>query len=911
MSEMNYDPRHFEPPKARPDPAPVRPWHTDDPASEVLQLLACCNDGSDLATLKALSSKPVSALLQLEQACQAGLVLRAGDHHHYAQASAQTLIYQSLAPGRRAGLHLRIGRHLLAETTAATLPARLRPILQQLNAAASAMPMRAERARCAELNLLAAEQARAGNNLDAALAYLDAAHILLGDERWQRHGALSFTLDRQRAECLLLLGRYAELANWLAELAPWAADPVQQSTVARLQCALHGALNRPDLAMATALAQVSHTGLRVAPLAGAGTGQEAETVDAAWQALTAMDLDKLARLPMLSDAPIAQRLDAMADVLALSLPVHTGPALALLTSITRDSLAYGNSSAAGLAYVGLAILGGTRHRQAALAFDLAELGLTLAAADTNRRHLAAAQLSHARWLLPWHRPLAETSLLLERAQHNALVHGAPQLAAQAGGAGLALAMSTGQALAILETRCGAALAQLHGGFAAEAAPLAARLRLLRALRGAPDDGTADASATDWSLLVLTLQAQFHAGDHDAALGTAALAQPLLASLPAGIEHVDHAFYCGLAHAGAYASATPSQQAIHRQGLIAQHDALRRLTRHYPANFGAMAALLGAERSRLHHQPDAGHGYERAIALACEQDSVHVEALAHELAARWYREQGLPTAADAHHQHAQQAYRRWGADGQARRLGTRQPAAVHGCGAGRLTPLGEFAASVAHEVSQPLAAIVLNAGAALNWLKHSPPDVQQASLTLQTIVATGTRAGAILTCLGRLAMHTAPALAPLRLDEAVREVLALLGNEFLQHQIGLTSDLTLGPALLCADRTQLQQLIINLLRNAIDAMRTNDGRARHLTVGTTLAAGGTVCLSVADNGCGLPEGDTSRLFDALVTTKTDGMGMGLSICRTIAEAHGGNLWCTPRQPHGAVFHLQLPLAPVTP
>jgi C4-dicarboxylate-specific signal transduction histidine kinase len=224
---------------------------------------------------------------------------------------------------------------------------------------------------------------------------------------------------------------------------------------------------------------------------------------------------------------------------------------------------------------------------------------------------------------------------------------------------------------------------------------------------------------------------------------------------------------------------------------------------------------------------------------------------------------------------------------------------------RITTMGEFAASIAHEVNQPLSAIVLNARAALHWLQHEQPDLGQARDALQMIVSAGTGAGAVIRSMRSLARKSGPEMAVFPVDEAIREVLLLLRAELHKHGIRVNTQLGLGERAVRADRAQLQQVVMNLLMNAIEAMHDVAGRQRIVGVISTVEPGGVLRISVEDNGSGFDDEAAHRMFDALFSTKPNGMGMGLSICRSIAESHGGKLWSTPRKPHGAAFHLSLP------
>ena len=223
---------------------------------------------------------------------------------------------------------------------------------------------------------------------------------------------------------------------------------------------------------------------------------------------------------------------------------------------------------------------------------------------------------------------------------------------------------------------------------------------------------------------------------------------------------------------------------------------------------------------------------------------------------------------------------------------------------RVTAMGEFAASIAHEVAQPISAIVLTAGAALAWLEQPPPDLERLREGLRMILSASSRSADMVRTIRGMARKAAPELAPLAVDDAIREVLLLMGAELQRHGIELHLRLDLGERQLRADRSQLQQVVMNLVLNAIDAVASTGSRRGVLELRSQPDRNG-VHISVADNGCGIAAGSAGRLFDPLFSTKPGGMGLGLSICHSIVEAHGGRIWHEPRQPHGSTFHLVLP------
>jgi PAS domain S-box-containing protein len=224
---------------------------------------------------------------------------------------------------------------------------------------------------------------------------------------------------------------------------------------------------------------------------------------------------------------------------------------------------------------------------------------------------------------------------------------------------------------------------------------------------------------------------------------------------------------------------------------------------------------------------------------------------------------------------------------------------------RVTTLGELAASIAHEINQPLAAIVADADASLNWLAKANPDLDRVRDALGGIAKDGNRAGEVIRRIRQLAAKSEPQKVPLDVNGVISEVIPLLRNEVLSHHVALR--LELAPALpaVLADRVQLQQVIINLMMNAIESMAAVDDRLRELVIRSRADDGDQVVVTVQDAGVGIDPGKADQLFNAFFTTKPGGMGMGLSISRSIIEAHGGKFWATSNAEHGATFHFVLP------
>jgi PAS domain S-box-containing protein len=225
---------------------------------------------------------------------------------------------------------------------------------------------------------------------------------------------------------------------------------------------------------------------------------------------------------------------------------------------------------------------------------------------------------------------------------------------------------------------------------------------------------------------------------------------------------------------------------------------------------------------------------------------------------------------------------------------------------RVTTLGELAASIAHEVNQPLAAVVANAEACLRWLGRGTPDLDAARRSVEWIIDDGNRASEVIQRVRALANKTSLEKVAFDVNDVVRETIPLVRRELVSHRVLLRMELAPALPMVLGDRVQLQQVIINLVMNGIEAMRSVTDRPRELVIRSRKDETQQALVSVTDCGVGISAENADRLFNAFFTTKSSGMGMGLSICRSIVEAHGGRLWATANVPHGATFQFTLPV-----
>jgi len=224
---------------------------------------------------------------------------------------------------------------------------------------------------------------------------------------------------------------------------------------------------------------------------------------------------------------------------------------------------------------------------------------------------------------------------------------------------------------------------------------------------------------------------------------------------------------------------------------------------------------------------------------------------------------------------------------------------------RMSTMGALAASISHEVNQPLAAVVTNADACMMWLSSEPPNLEEARAAVDCIAQQGTRASEVVRRIRAMFTKAAPERSPVQVNDLIREVGNLVEGATLRNQVALETELASDLPAITGDRVQLQQVIVNLVLNGIEAMSDVADRPRRLVIRSDIQGSGDLLVAVEDCGVGIAPKDAKRIFDAFFTTKAQGMGMGLSISHSIIEAHGGRLWASANKDWGATVQFTLP------
>jgi predicted ATPase/signal transduction histidine kinase len=1111
---------------------------------ETLKQLACLGNGAETATLSLVQGIPENQIhAALWEAVQEGLVLRQDNVYAFLNDRVQQAAYSLIPESQRAPVHLRIARLLVSRTLPEQKEEKIFEIVNQFNRSSALIDSLEEREQIAELNLLAGMRAKKSTAYASSLTYFVSGRELLAADSWERQYPITFALELQRAECEFLTGNFTAAEERLSMLSHHARDLPDSAAVARLQTELYGSLDRSDCAVAAGLDYLRRAGINLPQhLTNDEVRQEYEEV---LRQLGGRSIESLLDLPAMTDPVCRATVDVLTAVEAHSFLVNQDLRCLVVARIVNLSLKYGNSDGSCVAYVQLGWLVAPRFGDYHAAFRFGQLGLDLVEKRGLERFRARVSQCFAYFISPWSRPLQNSFELMRRSFVSALETGDLKYAVFSGDRLITMLLTVGHPLGEVQKEAETRLEfTRRAKFNYVADIIIGNLKFIRALRGLTaslssfDDAEFDESRFEQGLRsnpnslfagcwywIRKLQAHYYAGYYDSALVAASMAEPLLQAGPGHFERAEYAFFTALAQAAHYDSASSEQKARYRTALAAHHDQIAVWAKNCPENFGNRAALVAAEIARIEaRELDAQNLYEKAIRSAREHGFIQNEAIAHEVAARFYSARGFETIANAYLRNARYCYLRWGAAGKVEQLDQRYPviaqeaslrstvqivepvrqldletvtkasqaisseivleklietlliiALQHGgaerallilqqgddqqiaaeaisvrdkiavdfrestltpselpesliryvirtqervilsdasadnifaedtyirqrrprsvlclplikrrsligtlylennlapnvfapnrlaaleliasqaaislaqaglyaeltCAneelkaeiaerlraeealrqkeaslreaqtglahASRLTTMGEMAASIAHELNQPLAGMVTNANASLRWLAGASPNLAEAREAIGRIVRDGTRAGGVVARLRALFKKADPAKEAVDINEAIEEVVILTQSEVRRNKVLLRMDLAANLPPVTGDRVQIQQVALNLILNAIEAMSTVDDRERKLIVGTQPGQDDQIRVVVQDSGIGFDPLNAERIFDAFHTTKPGGLGLGLAISRSIVNWHGGRLWAVSNNGPGATFQFTL-------
>jgi PAS domain S-box-containing protein len=558
-------------------------------------------------------------------------------------------------------------------------------IVNQLNRGAPLTTSQEEREQLAELNLVAGKRAKASTAYASALKYLTAGEALLSDDCWERRHGLAFALQLHRGECEFLTGELAAADQRLMMLSCRAANTVERSTVTCLRADLYLTLDQSDRAVAVCLDYLRHLGVEWAPHPTAEeAGREYKRI---WKKLGSRAIEELIELPLMSEPASLATLDVLTKVLTSAMYTDANLLSLALCRAVNLSLEHGNSDGSCYAYVYLGMVAGPHFGNYQAGFRLGRLGYELVERRGLKRFEARTYVGFG-LVIPWTKHILAGRDLPRRAFEAANKIGDLNFAVYSCSHLNSNMLAAGDPLVEVQREAEHGLEfarKMRFGLVIDRITL--QLGLIRTLRGlTPKFGSFDDEQFDelrfehhlssnpalaiaecfyW---VRKLQARFFAGDFESAIEVANNAQRLLWTSPSFFETAEYHFYGALAQAACWDSAAADQRQQHFEALVAHHRQLEVWAENCPQNFDSRAALVGAEIARIEDRElDAQRLYEQAIRSAQANGFVQNEALANEIAARFYAARGFEKIAHAYLRDARYCYLRWGADGKVRQL----------------------------------------------------------------------------------------------------------------------------------------------------------------------------------------------------------------------------------------------------
>ena len=663
-----------------------------DATQLALRQLSCLGNSAATATLSLVQGGSEAALdAALWEAVRAGLVFEREGTYRFLHDRVQEAAYALIPEGERAGAHLAIGRRLAAQTPPESFGERVFEIVGQLNRGAALIASGEERERVAELNLIAGRRAKASTAYASALTYLTAGAALLPEDARERQSALAFALELHRAECEFLTGALREAEARLAELASRAVALADLATVTRLQVDLFMTLGRSAGAVAVGLDYLRRVGITWS--AHPTEDEVRQEYARMWRQLGDRPIEALLDLPRMVDPVACATMDVLTSLVSPALFTDENLRAILIGRMGNLSLEHGNSDASCYAYTAVGNVLGLYFGDYKAGFRFGQLGLDMVEQHGVDRLKARVYLAFGNLAKPSKRHFPTGRPLARHAFDTAQQSGDLTYAAFSCNNILTQRLASGDPLAEVQREAEAGLDfALQARFDLVVDLITAQLGLVRTLRGQTaifgsfndagfDEGRFEqhlekdprlsiAACLYW---IRKLQARVLAGDHAAAIAAAAKAEHLLWMSPAIFERADYHLYTGLAEAALCDAAPAAERARHLEALAAHHRQLTEWAGHCPENFASPAALAGAEIARLEgRELDAERLYEQAIRSARDNGLMHNEALAYELAARFYAARGFETSSHAHLRNARTCYLRWGADGKVQQLDALYP-----------------------------------------------------------------------------------------------------------------------------------------------------------------------------------------------------------------------------------------------
>ena len=654
-----------------------------------LKQLACLGNSAEFTMLRVVYQDSMEQMhAQLAEAVGAGFILRSKDSYHFLHDRVQEAAYSLIPQELRAEAHLRIGRLMASHTPPDKLEEGIFEIVNQLNRGSHLITSIAERERIAELNLIAGRRAKISTAYASALKYLHAGRGLLTDETWNHNYDLVFSIEYLLAECELLTTDMAAAENRLSMLAERAKSAHDIALVTRLRLTLYTALDRSDRAVEVFLEYWRGRGTDWSPHP---TEEEVlREYDQIWSLLGNRQIEELVDLPLMTNPDVLDVLDVFTEIVTPALFTDARFLALVICRMVSLSLEHGNSDGSCYAYVWLGMLAGPHFGNYQAGFRFGKLGYDLVEQRGLHRYQARTYMSFGTLIMPWTRHVKTARELQRRCFDAANRIGDLTYAAYSCNVLNTNLLAAGDPLAEVQREAETGLefaTNIRFGLVIDC--ITAQLGLIRTLRGltakfgafnderfdelrferhlASDPVLALPECWYW---IRKMQARFFAGDYPAAIEASLNAERLLWTSPSFFETAEYHFYSALSRAASFDSATDDSRQRHFEALAAHQKQHEIWAQHCPENFENRAALVGAEIARIEGRVlEAEQLYEQAIRSAHSNGFVHNEAIAYELAARFYAARGFQKIADAYLLEARYCYQRWGADGKVRAAGS--------------------------------------------------------------------------------------------------------------------------------------------------------------------------------------------------------------------------------------------------
>jgi PAS domain S-box-containing protein len=652
-----------------------------------LQQLACLGNVAEIAMLSIVLGKSNQEVgSDLWDAVRLELVEQLEGSYKFTHDRVQEAAYSFMPERVRIEAHLLIGRLLVAHTPAEKREEAVFEIVNQLNRGAALITSGDEREQLAELNLIAGERAKATTAYASSLTYFAAGAALLPEDSWEHRHELRFGLELRLAECEFLTGALAEAEQRLNVLSTHAASTVERATVVCARIDLYTTVGRNARATTVGLDCLRNFDIHWSPHP---TEEEARReYDRIWSQLGSRPIEELVDLPMMTDPTSLATLDVLTKVFAAAMYTEANLACLVICRAVNLSIERGNCDGSTFAYVMVGAVAGARFGDYRGGFRLGQLGYELVEQRGLMGSQAGVYNQFGTHVLPWTRHFKNCRDLLRRAFDVANKNGDLTFSAYSCHALTTNLLAVGDPLPEVQRQVehGLAFAE-KTRFRVAIELLAIQLGLIRTLRGltpkfgsfndaqfdeirieghlAANPSLARAELSYW---IRKLQSRFLAGDYTSAVNAASRAQSLLWKARYTVEAAEYVFYGALSLAAVCDTAAADQCEQHIAGLAAHHRQLEIWTENCPENFENRAALVGAEIARIEgRELDAERLYEQAIRSARANGFIHNEALANELASRFYAARGFEKIARIYLQDARYGYLRWGADGKVRQL----------------------------------------------------------------------------------------------------------------------------------------------------------------------------------------------------------------------------------------------------